>query len=118
VEVSSEIATVIPVLTGVNFYPMQLSENSNVLPYLTLYVGPYIGIYSKSEVTTLQVTQETIVETVIGTRLGAGIDFLIGNLFKLGLSVGYHFMGDFSRPIGSEKNYSGPAYSLVFGFIF
>jgi len=117
-EVSSEVATVVPVLTGVNFYPMQLSENSNVLPYLTLYVGPYIGIYTKSEVTTLQVTQETIVETVIGTRLGAGIDFLIGNLFKLGLSVGYHFMSDFSQPIGSEQNYSGPSYSLVFGFIF
>ena len=117
-EVSSEVATVVPVLTGVNFYPLQLSENSNVLPYLSAYVGPYIGIYSRSEVAALQITQETIIETVIGTRLGAGVDFLIGNLFKLGLSAGYHFMGNFSRPIGSEQNYSGPAYSLIFGFIF
>jgi hypothetical protein len=117
-EVSSEVSTVTPILTGVNFYPLQISKKSSILPYVSVYVGPYLGIYSRSEVAMFGVTQETIVETVIGTRLGAGIDFLMGNLFKLGLSAGYHFMGDFKRPIGSETNYSGPEYSLVFGFVF
>ncbi|NNJ54419.1 MAG: hypothetical protein HKP17_14720 [Ignavibacteriaceae bacterium] len=117
-EVSSEVATVAPILTGVNFYPLQISEENSVLPYLSISAGPYIGVYNKSEVGIATVTQETIVETVIGAKLGAGLDFLIGSLFKLGVNAGYHFMGDYSRPIGSETNYSGPEYSLSFGFVF
>ena len=117
-EVSSEVATVAPILTGVNFYPLQISEENRVLPYLSLYAGPYIGVYTKSEVGIASVTEETIVETVIGARLGAGLDFLVGSLFKLGFNAGYHFIGDYSQPIGSETNYSGPDYSLTFGFIF
>lgn len=117
-EVSTEVATVTPVLTGINFYPLQISDNNIVLPYISAYAGPYVGIYSRSEVDFLEITRETVVETVIGARLGAGIDFLVSSLFKLGLSAGYHFVGDFNRPIGSENNYSGPEYSLVFGFVF
>lgn len=117
-EVSAETATVVPVLTGINFYPLQIENGSNVLLYISGYVGPYIGVYTKSEVLSTSIKNETIVETVIGGRLGAGIDFFIGNIFKLGFTAGYHFMGDFSRPIGSETNYSGPEYSLVFGFVF
>ena len=48
----------------------------------------------------------------------AGLDFLMGSIFKLGLTAGYHLLGDFERPIGSETNYSGPEYSLIFGFVF
>jgi hypothetical protein len=117
-EVSSEVATVAPILTGVNFYPLQISEENSVLPYLSLYAGPYIGVYSKSEVGIASVTEETIIETVIGTRLGAGLDFLVGSLFKLGVHAGYNFIGEYSQPIGSETNYSGPEYSLTFGFVF
>ena len=117
-EVSSELATIAPVLAGMNFYPFQISEENNVLPYISVYAGPYIGVYSKSEVGVASVTEETIVETVIGAKLGAGLDFLIGSHFKLGVSGGYHFVGDYSQPIGSETNYSGPEYSLTFGFVF
>jgi hypothetical protein len=117
-EVSSEVATVAPILTGVNFYPLQVSEENSVLPYISVYAGPYIGVYTKSEVGIASVTEETVVETVIGTKLGAGLDFLIGSLFKLGFNAGYHFVGDYSQPIGSETNYSGPEYSLTFGFVF
>ena len=117
-EVSSEVATVAPILTGVNFYPLQISEENSVLPYVSLHIGPYIGVYSKSEVGIASVTEETIVETVIGTKLGAGLDFLVGSIFKLGVNAGYHFIGDYSQPIGSETNYSGPEYSLTFGFVF
>lgn len=117
-EISSEVATVAPILTGVNFYPLQISEENNVLPYISVFAGPYIGVYSKSEVGLASVTEETIVETVIGAKLGAGLDFLVGSLFKLGFNAGYHFVGDYSQPIGSETNYSGPEYSLSFGFVF
>jgi hypothetical protein len=117
-EVTSEVATVVPILAGLNFYPLQITDESRVLPYISLYAGPYIGVYTKSAVEINTVTEETTVETVIGSKVVAGFDLLVGSIFKLGLNAGYHFVGDFSKPIGSETNYSGPEYSLTFGFVF
>jgi hypothetical protein len=116
--VSSEVATVTSILTGLNFYPLQMSDEKRVLPYISLYVGPYIGVYNRSEVLNTSVTEETTVETVLGSRAGAGLDVLIGSIFKLGMNFGYNFLGDFNNPIGSEVNYSGPDYSVTFGFVF
>ncbi len=117
VSVKNEVATVVPVLAGLNFYPLQLADERIVMPYLSASIGPYIGIYNRSEVSALSVQEETIVETVFGSRLGAGVDFRIG-FFKLGVNANYHFVSEFSKPIGSEKDYSGPEYSFLLGFIF
>ena len=115
--VNTEVATVMPLLAGINFYPLQLSNEKIVMPYLSASIGPYVGIYNRSEVSALSVKEETIVETVFGSRLGLGIDFRIG-FFKLGVNANYHSVSEFSRPIGSEKDYSGPEYSLLLGFMF
>jgi len=115
---TTEVASVSSILTGINFYPMQISAEKRFLPYLSLYVGPYIGVYNKSEVLNTSVTQETLVETTFGGRAGAGFAVLISSIFKLGVDFGYNFMGDFDVSIGSESNYSGPDYSMIFGFVF
>jgi len=117
-DVSTETATVAPLIIGINYYPLQASQQSTVLPYLSGFFGPYIGVYSRNEIETIVVESETIVETAFGARLGAGLDFLIADIFKLGVGVDYHFVTDFSRPIGGKTNYSGPSYSLTFGFVF
>ena len=116
--VTTEVATVTLILTGLNFYPLQITEEKKVLPYVSLCVGPYIGIYNQSEVLNTVITEKTTVETVFGSRLGAGFDVLLGSIFKIGANFGYNFMGDFTEPIGSESNYSGPDYSMTFGFVF
>jgi len=117
-DVSTESATVAPLIVGINYYPLQTSQPSTVLPYLSGYIGPYIGIYSRNAIQTTVVESETIVETAFGARLGAGLDFLIADIFKLGIGIDYHFITEFSRPIGGETNYSCPSYSLTFGFVF
>ena len=117
-DISTETATVAPLIIGINYYPLQASQQSTVLPYLSGYIGPYIGVYSRNEIETIVVESETIVETAFGARLGTGLDFLIGDIFKLGIGIDYHFVTDFSRPIGGKTNYSGPSYSLTFGFVF
>jgi hypothetical protein len=116
--VTTEVATVTSILTGLNFYPLQITDEKRVLPYVSLYVGPYIGIYNQNEVLNTVITEKTTVETVFGSRVGAGFDVLIGSIFKLGVNFGYNFLGDFTEPIGSELNYSGPDYSMTFGFVF
>jgi hypothetical protein len=117
-KVTNEVATVTSILSGLNFYPLQLSNEKRILPHLSFSVGPYIGVYNKSEVLNNSVIEETTVETVLGCRTGAGFDVLIGSIFKLGADFGYNFLADFNKPIGSETNYSGPDYCMTFGFIF
>ncbi|UCH65368.1 MAG: outer membrane beta-barrel protein [Ignavibacterium sp.] len=117
-EVSTETATIVPILVGVNFYPIQMNKQSNFLPYISGYIGPYIGIYTSNVTGTTGVKSESIVENAFGARLGAGLDLLIGDIFKLGIGIAYHFITDFSKPIGSETNYSGPEYSISFGIVF
>ena len=116
--VTTEVATVSSILTGLNFYPLQLSDEKRFLPYISFYAGPYIGVYNKSEVLNTSVTEETIVETTLGCRTGAGFSVLIGSIFKLGIDFGYNFMGDFDTPIAAKENFSGPDYSMLFGFVF
>ena len=116
--VTTEVATVSSILTGLNFYPLQLSDEKRFLPYISFYAGPYIGVYNKSEVLNTTVTEETLVETTLGCRTGAGFSVLIGSIFKLGIDFGYNFMGDFDTPIAAKENYSGPDYSMLFGFVF
>ena len=116
--VKTEVATVSSILTGLNFYPLQLSDEKRFLPYISFYAGPYIGVYNKSEVLNTSVTEETLVETTLGCRTGAGFSVLIGSIFKLGIDLGYNFMGDFDTPIAAKENYSGPDYSMLFGFVF
>ena len=116
--VTTEVATVSSILTGLIFYPLQLSDEKRFLPYISFYAGPYIGVYNKSEVLNTSVTEVTIVETTLGCRTGAGFSVLIGSIFKLGIDFGYNFMGDFDTPIAAKENYSGPDYSMLFGFVF
>ena len=116
--VRTEVATISSILTGLNFYPLQLSDEKRFLPYISFYAGPYIGVYNKSEVLNTSVTEETLVETTLGCRTGAGFSVLIGSIFKLGIDFGYNFMGDFDTPIAAKENYSGPDYSMLFGFVF
>ena len=116
--VTTEVATVSSILTGLNFYPLQISGEKRFLPYVSFYAGPYIGVYNKSEVQNTSVVEETTVQTALGCRTGAGFSVLIGSIFKLGIDFGYNFIGDFDNPIATKDNYSGPDYSMLFGFVF
>jgi hypothetical protein len=112
--VSQRTSAVIPVLLGLRYYVGESSVDAPVRPFLSAGVGPFIGVEAKNE----PFLQESHSETALGTRLGGGIDFLLGRSFKLGATVGYDLMTDFSTPIGARKNYNGPDFSLGVGFVF
>jgi hypothetical protein len=112
--VSQRASAVVPVLLGLRYYVGQSSMDSPVRPFLSVGLGPFISVEAKNE----PFSQESHSETALGTRLGGGIDFLLGQSFKLGTTVGYDLMTDFSTPIGARKNYNGPHFSLSVGFVF
>ena len=117
IEESTETATVVPLLFGVKYQPFRLTDTDVLKPYLAASVGPFFGNATMSR-TGVNTETEVYSETALGSRLGAGIDLLLSKWFTLGIGGGYYFISDFEKPIGSEKNYSGPEFSLSFGIVF
>jgi hypothetical protein len=111
---SQRASSVIPILLGVRYYLPESSFGTPVRPFLAAAVGPFLGVESKNDF----FSQESRSETALGARLGGGIDFLLGQHFKLGTTVGYNLMTDFSSPIGARKNFSGPEFTIGFGILF
>jgi outer membrane protein W len=111
---TEEASAVMPVLMGMKYYVPEPLPGEVVRPFIAVSVGPYFGFEANS--TLFQ--QEARAETVIGARLAAGVDFVLGRHFKLGVDVGYNAMSNFSEPIGARKNYNGADFSMGFGFMF
>jgi len=112
--VTLQASTVIPLLFGLRFYVPEPESGDNVRPFLSAMVGTYFG----SEATNAPLSQQTHVETTLGGRLGAGLDFFLGDHFKLDATVGYHLMSDFGNAVGGRKNYNGGEFSVGTGYIF
>ena len=117
--VNTKSAAVTPVLFGAKYSPV-LSGRPSVRPYLWGAAGPYVGSASvtRTDGFRARVGTETITETAFGFRAMAGADWFVGRHFTIGFGAGYHFVGDFDQPIGSDENYSGPEFSFGVGFAF
>jgi outer membrane protein W len=112
--VTQQVSWVVPVLLGVRYYFLGSTAEGEVRPHLSVAVGPYTG----SEVNSTVLVQEARTETAFGWRLGAGIDFLVSDHFKLGADAGYNMMSDFSTSIGARNNYNGADFSIGIGYVF
>jgi outer membrane protein W len=116
-EVIVESASVVPLLFGVKYQPSKLTLGNVLRPYASASVGPYFGSASNVRAGAATST-ESYSETALGSRLGIGMDLLLGKLLTIGVGIGYHVVSDFENRIGQEKNYSSPEFSLSFGVIF
>lgn len=111
-----ESATVIPLLFGVKYAPLELAIGDALRPYAYASVGPYFGFASDVRAGPTTGT-ESYSETALGSRAGAGMELSLGRRLTLGLAVGYRLVSDFERRIGSEKNHSSPEFALSFGVL-
>lgn len=106
--------SVVSVLIGMRYFLPQPEPEDRVRPYVAFGIGSYIS----SEAANTLFSQSAHSESVIGGRLGAGLDALLGSWFKLNANVGYNLMGDFKTPVGARNNYNGYDMSFGFGFVF
>lgn len=114
--VVSRTAVVASILPGIRYYFLESSLKNTTRPYLSISFGPYIGTESESSVgTTVVAKSESF--AAFGARLGAGIDFELSRRFMLGMLAGYNLMTDFSEPVGSRVNYSGPDLGISFSLL-
>jgi len=113
---TSESATVAPLLVGVTYYPQRLTITSRLLPYVSASAGPYFGSATNTRVGPA-FAAESVSEVAFGLRLAGGIDWFTGRHFMLGIGAGYHFVSDFDERIGSVGDYSGPEFSIGLGWV-
>ena len=112
--INQHSSIVVPVLIGVNYYFFNPAQEDAVHPFVSAAIGPYIGSETNSSV----LSQNAHSETAFGGRFGAGIDFLLGDHFKLGAGAGYSVMTDFKNTVGAKTNYNGVDVLIGVGYIF
>jgi hypothetical protein len=111
---STYTSTVIPIMMGMKYYFIDYSTDNPFRPYAAGSIGGLFGTESGVEI--LHVRTHT--ETAIGGSAGFGTDIILGSLVKLQAEISYNLYTDFAEEIGSNKNYSGPEFSLGIGFMF
>jgi len=115
--VSTDFAMVGSVLLGLKRTILTSSDDASVRPFLGASVGLFRG--SQDEVRTgLEMVVASRAETAFGGQLGVGADFIVGRHFMAGVAIDYNLMSDFDEPIGGSRDYSGPEFSLGFGYLF
>ena len=107
-------SSIIPIMLGVKYFLISYSNEKPVKPYLTGASGLLIGSETETSITTISASTET----ALNLYIGAGADFVLGSLVKLNVNAGYNLASDFSEPIGSRKNFSGPEFSFGVGLMF
>jgi hypothetical protein len=112
--IQQRASSVVSVLIGMKFFLPQPEPEDRVRPFIALGVGSYIG----SEADNSLFLQSAHSESVLGGRVGVGIDALLGSWFKLNATVAYNLMADFKTPVGARSNFNGYGMSLGFGVVF
>lgn len=107
-----EAATVTSLLMGVNVYPSFLAPAASVRPYLTGALGPYVGTAASG------LTASAHTETVVGVRLGGGIDVQLSRWVRAGLRGAYHAAPRYGEPVGDMTTPRGGQLSLELGVTF
>jgi len=106
--------SVVSVLIGMRYFLPHPEPEDRVRPFAAVGIGSYIG----SEAENSLFSQSAHSESVLGGRIGVGIDALLGSWFKLSANVGYNIMSDFKTPVGARNNFNGYDMSFGFGFVF
>ena len=106
--------SVVSLLIGMRYFLPQPENEDRIRPYVAFGIGSYMG----SEAENKLLSQSAHSESVLGGRVGVGLDAFLGSWFKLGATVGYNIMGDFKTPVGARNNFNGYDMSFSFGVVF
>ena len=110
-------ASLAAVPVGVRWNPLQARAGGTFRPFLAAKVGPAFGfsqgIFNGDTTLVGSNSQATLF-----THAGLGFDYFPARSFAIGVNGGYDWMASFARPVGSQRNLSGPEVNFNFGFLF
>ena len=110
-----ELNSTVPVLFGVSYYPLSLSMGSVGRPFAGVAAGAYVQSAARTLTTG---TVESVNQTVLGGRLGVGVDIFAASWLRISPTVSYHLLGDFAEISPDAQNRSGAEFSVGFGVVF
>ncbi len=113
------IATIMASPVGLRWNPLRGDHRGQpVKPYLAAAIGPVFGASAGSFSGASSRFAGESLQATVGGHIGGGVDFHLARAFSIGVNSGYNWMVDFTRPVGSSDNYSGPEFGLSFGWLF
>lgn len=107
-------ASVTSLLFGASYYPEALALGPFARPYIGVAAGPYVGSETQADFG----GAGTWTQTVVGARLGAGIDAFAWRWLRLGLRAAYHAAPEFENAPGTIRSPSGAQFSFELGVTF
>ena len=106
-----------PLILGMRYYMPWTTLQTPFRPFLTVGIGPNIGVESKNDVG-LQLAQKSTIMTSFGSQAGGGLDVRLGRSVVAIANLGYNLMTDFSEPLGDRLNYSGLEFGVGIAWLF
>jgi hypothetical protein len=111
-------ASVVALPVGVRWHPFRSLACGPFRPFLAASVGPAIGFTEGVSTGGGAVVVGSHTQSTVFTHVGAGLDYFPARSFAIGVNGGYNRLADFSQPIGSQKNHSGPEINFSIGWLF
>ena len=110
-------ASLLAVPVGVRWNPLRARARGPFRPLLAAKIGPAFGfsqgIFNGDTTLVGSYSQATLF-----THAGIGFDYFPARSFAIGVNGGYDWMASFARPVGSQRNLSGPEVNFNFGWLF
>ncbi len=112
-----ESAVVVPLLVGLKYQPFEFKSGDGVRPFVSAALGAYVGNTAGVKAGAASSVVAAHSESVLGARVGAGIDLLAGRHFTFAAGAGYRMVGEFEQPIGGRTRFSGAEFTLTMGVL-
>jgi hypothetical protein len=113
------IADLVALPFGVRWNPVRALSSRTFRPYLAASVGPAFGFTQGAFVGNgTAVFAGAHRQATVFTHLGLGVDYFPARSFMIGVNGGYNRLANFSQPVGTMNNQSGPEVNFSFGWMF
>jgi hypothetical protein len=107
------------VLAGVRWSPFTARPASlQIKPFVAASVGPVFGEGTETIEVVNSFSSDLFKAATVGGDVLGGVDFHLARPLSVGVSGGYNWMRDFSRPFGASVNHSGAEFRISLGFLF
>ncbi len=103
---------VTPILFGVSVSPVSLALSRGVRPYVSVAAGPYIHSFTDA----VGAQTSATVDTQLGARFAAGMNWFFTRHIMWGFEGAYHAVPAFDRPAGLTTKPGGFGLSTLLGF--
>jgi hypothetical protein len=111
-------ASLLALPVGVRWTPFRALTATTFRPYLAASAGPAFGVTAGAFAGNGTTFVGSHQQATLFTHLGVGLDYYPARSFMIGVNGGYNALANFSQPVGTARNHSGPEINFCLGWMF